>query len=50
LLRDESLMCSEGWVKIAGPIDYELAAGIHAKLKEFFETCGVTVIDEGIAD
>jgi len=50
LERDEPLEVSKEWVKIAGPIDYELAADIHAKLKGFFKTHGVTVIDEGIAD
>ncbi len=38
------------WVKVAGPIDYELANSIHGALKRFFEQSGVTVIDEGIAD
>ncbi|NOS72799.1 MAG: hypothetical protein HOP33_23095 [Verrucomicrobia bacterium] len=38
------------WVKIVGPIDFEIAATIHGNLKRFFEQCGVSVIDESFAD
>lgn len=38
------------WVKVAGPVDYDLANTIHGNLKRFFEHNGVSVIDEGIAD
>ena len=38
------------WVKVVGPIDYEVANSIHAALKSFFQQNGVTVIDEGVAD
>ncbi len=38
------------WVKIAGPVDYELAETIHGNLKLFFKGSGIDVIDEGIAD
>ena len=39
-----------GWIRIAGPLDYESANEIHSRLKKFFEQSGVTVIDEGVAD
>lgn len=38
------------WVKVAGPIDYDLAATIRSALKKFFEQNGVTVIDDSVAD
>ena len=38
------------WIKIVGPIDCEVAAGICDALKKFFEDNGVFVIDEGVPD
>jgi hypothetical protein len=39
-----------GFVKVVGPIDYEIAARVHAGLKRFFEESGETVLDKGITD
>ncbi len=50
LESSEPLASNPGWIRVAGPIDYETAAGIHSSLKRFLEGCGVNVIDEGIAD
>lgn len=50
LNQSASLETLPNWVKVAGPIDYELAGTIHQNLKKFFEECGVSVIDEGVAD
>jgi len=47
---DESLEDLPQWVKIVGPIDYELAKTIHTALKKFFEQNSIDVIDKGIAD
>lgn len=39
-----------GFLKVVGPIDYEIASQIHGALKTFFEQSGTTVLDKGIAD
>jgi len=39
-----------GWTKIIGPVEYQIAAETHAKLKTFLISAGVLVLDEGIAD
>jgi hypothetical protein len=39
-----------GFLKVVGPIDYEIASQIHGALKTFFEQSGATVLDKGIAD
>ena len=39
-----------GFLKVVGPIDYEIASQIHGALKTFFEQSGATVMDKGIAD
>ena len=50
LESSEPLDSIPGWRRVAGPIDYETAAGIHSSLKKYLEGCGVTVIAEGVAD
>ena len=50
LSQSASLDTLPNWVKVAGPIDYEIASTLHGNLKRFFEQCGVSVIDEGVAD
>jgi hypothetical protein len=50
LAQPEPVCELPGWTRIAGPIDLELASSIHAALKSFLESNGVTVIDQGIAD
>jgi hypothetical protein len=39
-----------GWVKVAGPINLDLATRIHESLKDFFIQNEVEVLDKGIAD
>lgn len=47
---DEPLESLPGWVRIVGPIDYDLASSIQSALAKFLADSGVVVIDEGIAD
>lgn len=50
LASDAPLATLPRWVRIAGPIDYEVASAIHMTLKLFLEESGVTVIADAIAD
>ena len=47
---EESLESSPGWTRIAGPIEYKLAAEIQSTLVDFLRANGVKVVDEGVAD
>ena len=47
---DTPLREIKGWVKMAGPMDLNEAAEIHAALKRFFEANSVRVVDIGMAD
>jgi hypothetical protein len=50
LESSQPLVAISGWTRIAGPIDYEVAAGIQSSLKGFFRRSGIKVIDDAIAD
>ncbi len=50
LESDEPFDSIPGWARIAGPLDYNVAAGIHRSLCRFLESCGVMVIDDAVAD
>ncbi|HEY4414718.1 MAG TPA: hypothetical protein VGO57_03415 [Verrucomicrobiae bacterium] len=50
LTKTETMESMPGWLKIIGPVDYEIASDVQANLKVFFERNGQKVIDKGIAD
>ena len=50
LARSEPFQQMSGWIKVAGPLPYDTAAGIQQALKDFFTRSGVGVIDKGVAD
>lgn len=50
LALETPLTALPGWVRIAGPVDYELAGSIHSAIKVFLEESGVAVAVEAIAD
>lgn len=50
LESDSPFASLPGWVRIVGPIDYEVAGAIHAALKAFLEESGVTVLADATAD
>jgi hypothetical protein len=50
LTQDKPIESIPNWVKIVGPIDYNIAKQIQIALKIFFISSGVSVIDHGITD
>jgi hypothetical protein len=50
LVSSTPLTSLPGWVRIVGPIDYEVAAVITSNIHQFLEQCGVVVIADAIAD
>ena len=41
---------ANGWVKVAGPVDLQVAFEIREALTQFFKTSGVDVLQEAAAD
>ena len=50
LTSSSALSSMPGWVKVVGPVDYEIAVSITSSLRQFLEGCGVTVISDAITD
>ncbi len=47
---DDEISEQTGWCRVISGIDYEEASSIHARLKDFFVSAGVEVVDEGVAE
>lgn len=48
--EESELSDLQGWIRVAGPIDFDLADNISSNLRKFLESCGVLVIEETVTD